>query len=106
MSEEIEGGGTGNPAPVPPPRPKAAYLGVGCLTAAAGLAGGGMLAVLVAKVVGAVTRCAPVTENGAPCNWDMYWTWGARIGVILLPTIVLWRMWRIDSRHRSARNSQ
>ena len=100
---------TNDAAPVvapPPPRGPAAYLGVGCLTAAAGLAGGGMLAVLVAKVVGAATQCTPTVENGAPCNWDMYWTWGARIGVILLPAMALWRMWRSDRKRDSARNSQ
>lgn len=70
------------------------YLGVGCLSAIAGLAAGGMIAVLIAKVVGAVTGCRAEAETGAPCDWSVYWTWGARIGLILLPTIVVWRMRR------------
>jgi hypothetical protein len=74
------------------------YLGVGCLTAIAGLVAGGMIAVLVAKIVGAVHGCKADTDTGAPCDWTGYWTWGARIGFILLPTIVLWRM-------RSARSA-
>ena len=78
------------------------YLGVGCLTAIVGLVAGGMIAVLVAKVVGAATRCAPDPDTGAPCDWSVYWTWGARIGVILVPTIVLWRMRKV----RASRNSE
>jgi hypothetical protein len=69
----------------------AAYLGIGCVTAIAGFAGGGMIAVLVAKIVGALTRCAADTETGAPCNWGTYWFRGALIGLILLPSLVLWR---------------
>ena len=68
------------------------YLGVGCLSAIAGLAAGGMIAVLIAKVVGAVTGCRAEAETGAPCDWSIYWTWGARIGLVLIPTVVLWRM--------------
>ena len=40
------------------------YLGVGCFTAFAGFAGGGMIAVLVAKIVGGVTRCAAGRGDG------------------------------------------
>ncbi len=48
------------------------YLGVGCFTAVAGFSGGGMIAVLIAKIVGAATRCAPDAETGPPCNWFTY----------------------------------
>jgi hypothetical protein len=68
------------------------YLGVGCLTAVVGLVAGGMIAVLIAKFVGAATGCKPDADTGAPCDWSMYWTWGARLGLILFPSIVLWRM--------------
>src|SRR5690348_10785205 len=64
-----------------------AYVGVGCLTAVVGLAGGGMLAVLVAKAVGAIRGCTPDPETGAPCAWTTFWLWGALIGLILVPTI-------------------
>jgi hypothetical protein len=70
------------------------YLGVGCLTAVVGLVAGGMIAVLVAKIVGAVQGCVPDKETGAPCDWTSYWTWGARIGLILLPAVVLWKLRR------------
>jgi hypothetical protein len=56
-----------------------------------------MIAVLIAKAVGGATGCAPAADTGAPCNWATYWTWGARIGVILVPTIVIWRMRRVRS---------
>ena len=78
------------------------YLGIGCLTAVSGLAAGGMIAVLIAKIVGSIIGCRADADTGAPCNWSVYWTWGARIGFVLLPTFVLWRMRRV----RSARNSR
>lgn len=79
------------------------YLGVGCLTAVVGLVGGGMVAVLVSKIVGGLTGCHGDAESGAPCHWDTYWTWGARIGLVLLPSIVLWRM---RARRRALRNPE
>jgi hypothetical protein len=78
------------------------YLGVGCLTAVVGLVAGGMIAVLIAKFVGAATRCMPDPDTGAPCDWSVYWTWGARIGVILVPTIVLWRMRKVRAASRNS----
>jgi hypothetical protein len=78
------------------------YLGVGCLTGVAGLAAGGMIAVALAKIVGGVTNCAPDAETGAPCNWNLYWTWGARIGLVLLPTIAIWRMRRARNRAKNS----
>ena len=77
------------------------YVGVGCVSAIAGLAGGGMIAVLVAKIVGGVTRCGADVETGAPCDWSTYWTWGARIGLVLVPVIVLWRMRKVRSAARN-----
>jgi hypothetical protein len=65
-----------------------------------GLVGGGMIAVLVSKIVGSVRQCAPQADTGAPCDWSTYWTWGARIGFVILPTIVLWRMWKARSAAR------
>jgi hypothetical protein len=75
-----------------------AYVAVGCLMAVVGLAGGGMIAVLVAKIVGALRGCTPDQETGAPCAWSTYWTWGARIGLVALPTVVIWRMRRGEKR--------
>jgi hypothetical protein len=78
------------------------YLGVGCLSAVVGLAGGGMIAVLIAKIVGGISGCHGDAETGAPCNWSIYWTWGARIGLILVPTIVIWRMRRARSARKNS----
>ena len=83
------------------PRPWA-YVGVGCLTAVIGLAGGGMIAVLVAKIVGAIRGCSPDQETGAPCGWSTYWMWGAWAGLLLFPTVVLWRMRRAEKRQRDS----
>jgi hypothetical protein len=96
--------------PVGPPRGGAGetdggvwpYLGVGCLTAVVGLVAGGMIAVLIAKLVGAATGCRPDADTGAPCDWSAYWTWGARLGVILFPSIVLWRMRRSRAASRKS----
>jgi hypothetical protein len=78
------------------------YLGVGCLTAIIGAVAGGMIAVLVSKAVGAAHRCTPDATTGAPCDWATYWTWGARIGLILVPTIVLWRMRKVRTASRNS----
>jgi hypothetical protein len=63
-----------------------------------------MIAVLVSKIAGSVRGCVPDAETGAPCDWSTYWTWGARIGFVLLPTIVLWRMW--VARSAARKNSE
>jgi hypothetical protein len=77
-------GGTGETNGVGPH-----YLGVGCFSVIAGFAGGGMIAVLIAKVVGAATRCAVESETGAPCNWFTYWFFGAIVGAVLLPVVAI-----------------
>ena len=79
------------------------YVGVGCLTAVIGLVAGGMIAVLIAKAVGGITHCAVDADTGAPCNWSIYWTWGARIGLILVPTIVLRRMWKVRAASKNSK---
>ena len=78
------------------------YVGVGCLSAVVGLVGGGMIAVLIAKVVGGISGCRADAETGAPCDWSSYWTWGARIGLILVPTIVIWRMRKARTASRNS----
>jgi hypothetical protein len=77
------------PAPVPQTT-KWEYLGVGCFSTFVGLAGGGMIAVLIAKLVGALTRCAPEGETGAPCYWFTYAVFGALVGMVLVPTVSIW----------------
>ena len=71
----------------------ATYVGVGCFTAFAGWWSGGMVAVLIAKVVGAIQGC-PAGEHGQPCNWYVYAAVGAVIGAISLPVLALRRLRR------------
>ena len=78
------------------------YLGVGCLTAVVGLVAGGMVAVFIAKIVGGITGCSANIETGAPCDWSTYWTWGARLGLVLVPTIVLRRMRKARTASRNS----
>ena len=66
------------------------YLGVGCFSTFVGFAGGGMIAVLISKIIGAAVRCTPDKETGAPCNWFTYAVYGALIGAVLVPTISIW----------------
>jgi len=70
-----------------------ANLGVGCVTAVAGGASGGMVGVLVAKAVTAAHKCVPV-EGLPACDWHLYFGWGVVIGVVTLPSLVLWHMRR------------
>lgn len=79
-----------SPSPPPPNTTRWEYFGVGCLSTFTGLAGGGMIAVLIAKIIGALTRCPSETETGAPCNWFTYAVFGALIGMVLVPTVSIW----------------
>ena len=65
---------------------------MGCLMAVVGLAGGGMIAVLVAKIVGAIRGCSPDAETGAPCGWFVYAVFGALVGLFAAPSVAIWRM--------------
>lgn len=69
------------------------YIGVGCLTLVVGLFGGGMIAMLVGKVVDGVTGCKPA--DGTPvCDWWKYFYTGALVGAVLLPSVAVYRMRR------------
>jgi hypothetical protein len=70
------------------------YLGIGCLTLAGGLFGGGMMGVLAAKIAGWAQHCVPDPETGAPCGWVRFWFWGALIGGIGLPTVTIIKLRR------------
>jgi hypothetical protein len=78
------------------------YLGVGCMTAVVGFFGSGMIAILVAKVVGYATGCAVESETGAPCNWLTYWLRGAILGLLVVPTFVIWRMRKARTAHKNS----
>ncbi len=62
-----------------------------------------MIGVLVAKIVGAVARCTPDAETGAPCGWGSFWLVGAVVGLFVLPTIAIWLFAR---GRRRAQNSE
>lgn len=67
------------------------YIGVGCLTAPIGFFGGGMIAVLVAKIVGALQNCT--APKGLPaCHTFEFLYPGALIGLIGLPLLSVWRL--------------
>jgi hypothetical protein len=66
-------------------------VGVGCVTMFAGFFSGGMIAVMIAKVVGSVQSCKPV-EGLPACNWWVYAGVGAVIGALTLPVLALRRL--------------
>ena len=78
------------------------YLGVGCFSAVAGFAGGGMIAVLIAKVVGLATRCPSEAETGAPCHWFTYAVFGAIAGAMILPALTIGLLRRARSRTQNS----
>jgi MFS family permease len=69
------------------------YVGVGCVTAVAGMFSGGMIGVFVAKVMGSITNCKPDADLPA-CNWHVYAGIGMLIGVISLPILAISRLRR------------
>jgi len=94
------GEGTGGergapPAPSVGESRTARNVGVGCFTAFMGFWSGGMFAVLLSKIVAAVTR-APACAGIPSCDWAAYFFAGALIGALTLPTLVLMRLRRGD----------
>ena len=72
-----------------------ARIGVGCFTTFIGAISGAMVGVLVAVGVTFGTRCQPL-EGLPACDWHIFAGWGALIGALTLPTVVLWRLRRRD----------
>ena len=70
-------------------------IGVGCVTAMAGLFSGGMIGVMVAKMVGSFRGCKPEPELPA-CDWHVYAGVGMLIGILTLPVLALSRIRRGD----------
>jgi hypothetical protein len=67
------------------------YIGVGCFTAPIGFFGGGMIAVLIAKIVGAISGC-PAPKDLPACNtFEFLWP-GAFIGLVGLPLMAILRL--------------
>ena len=77
-------------------------LGVGCFTTLIGFFGGAMTSVLLDKMVSQFQN-APQCEGLPTCTWL---TWAARggvLGMIILPTISVWRLKRGDAVHDRSR---
>jgi hypothetical protein len=72
------------------------------MTAVVGFFGTGMIAILIAKVVGSVIGCAVEAETGAPCNWFTYAIRGGVLGMIVVPSFIIWRMRKARSAHRNS----
>jgi hypothetical protein len=70
-----------------------ALVGAGCFSAVAGFFGGGMIAVLVAKIVGSVHGCKPI-EGLPACNWGQYAFVGMIAGAVILPLVSITRLIR------------
>jgi hypothetical protein len=96
---------TSNAPPEPPRDGPWPYIGVGCLTAPIGFFGGGMIAVLVAKMVGAVQNCAPPKDLPACHTFEFLWP-GALIGLIGLPAMALYRLRRGRRKSRDATGNE
>ena len=72
-------------------------IGVGCFTAFAGFWSGGMVAVLIGRIVEGL-RGSPSCEGLPICNWSSYALVGAAVGAVSLPVLVLRRLRRRDVR--------
>jgi len=94
----VTGTGPGAPAQV---RPKRALIG--CLMMVPGFFGGGMIGALVAKVVGSMRECVPV-EGYPACDVWSFVVPGGVIGIVLLPSLVLWRLRRTNGQGNSSRS--
>jgi hypothetical protein len=66
-------------------------IGVGCMTTLAGFFSGGMVGVLIAKLVGGIKGCRPA-EGLPACNWWVYAGVGAVLGALTLPVLALSRL--------------
>jgi len=78
------------------------YFAVGCFTVFAGFAGGGMIGVLVAKIVGFARSCPSEAETGAPCSWFTFAVFGAIAGAVVLPTIAISSLRRARKRTQNS----
>ena len=76
--------------------------GIGCLMTIPGFFGGGMIAVGAGRLAETFTGCTP--PEGLPaCHTFTYLLVGGLTGLVLLPSVVLWRLRRSE---RATRNSE
>jgi len=67
--------------------------------AVVGYFSGGMIGVAVAKAVGGFNKCTPA-EGFPACNFEPYLQVGSLVGLLILPGIVIWRLWQSDAAYR------
>jgi hypothetical protein len=84
---------------------RARNIGVGCFATFAGFWSGGMVAVLIGRIVEGV-RGAPSCPDIPICNWASYAAVGALIGAVSLPLLVLNRLRRRDVRQDRQQSSR
>jgi hypothetical protein len=75
---------------------------VGCLTLVVGFFGGGMITLLLVRLVDLVRRCAPAEGLPVCGNWAIYAGTGGVIGAILLTTVVFIKLLRADAAVRDS----
>jgi hypothetical protein len=83
-------------------------LAIGCLLLLPGFFGGAMIALLVGLIVDRITGCIPpgAEAGGATiCDWERYAAVGAVLGVVLLESVVLWRLRRSSAATRNPERS-
>jgi hypothetical protein len=66
-------------------------LAIGCFMLPLGAASGAMTAVLLSKIVAFFTKARSCPDIPT-CDWYIYAGWGALIGALSLPTLVVWRL--------------
>ena len=79
-------------------------VGVGCFTSFIGFFGGAMTAVLLSKIASQYLN-EPQCEGIPTCNWV---TWAARggvLGMIILPSVSVWRLKRGDAARDRSRSA-
>ncbi|HSA55839.1 MAG TPA: hypothetical protein VLE53_09045 [Gemmatimonadaceae bacterium] len=70
---------------------RARTIGVGCFSTFVGFWSGGMIGVLVGRIIGSARNCAP--PEGLPaCDWYWYAAGGMLVGATTLPLFVLRRL--------------
>jgi hypothetical protein len=84
------------------PTPSRARYLVGCWFALVGYLGGGMIALVVARIVGSVLGCAP-PEGQLACDADKFVFVGATLGGIVLPAYIVWRLWQSGAAQRDSK---
>jgi hypothetical protein len=72
---------------------RARRTGIGCFTTFVGFASGGMIGVLVGKIVGTARGCVPI-EGTPACDWYYFAAGGMILGAVTLPILALRRLRR------------